>query len=87
MHSSKTQNNSFAVDAGEKWAFHHIFTTLFHSIFFRGHSEVSKLQIYPQKEKKRKEKSLRICLWVVLWMPIHQNYVQSLISGFCFSIL
>jgi hypothetical protein len=44
MHSSKTQNNLFVVDAREKWAFHHISTPLFHSIFLRGHSEVYKLQ-------------------------------------------
>jgi hypothetical protein len=85
MHSSKTQNNLFVVDAGEKWAFHHISTPLFHSIFLRGHSDVSKLQRLPKEKKK--EKSLRICLWVVLWMPICQNCVESLISGFCFSIL
>jgi hypothetical protein len=54
MHSSKTQNNLFVVDAGEKWAFHHISTPLFHSIFLRGHLEVSKLQKLP-KEKNRKK--------------------------------
>jgi hypothetical protein len=54
MHSSKTQNNLFVVDAGEKWAFHHISTPLFHSIFFRGHSDVSKLQRLPKEKRERK---------------------------------
>jgi hypothetical protein len=37
---------------------------------------------YPKK--KEKEKSLRICLWVLLWMPIYQNCVVSLYQGFVF---
>jgi hypothetical protein len=54
MHSSKTQNNLFVVDAGEKWAFHHISTPLFHNIFLRGHSKVSNLQRLPKEKRERK---------------------------------
>jgi hypothetical protein len=54
MHSSKTQNNLFLLDAGEKWAFHHISTLLFHSIFLRGHSKVPKLQRLPKEKRERK---------------------------------
>jgi hypothetical protein len=89
MHSSKTQNNLFVVDAGEKWAFHHISTPLFHNIFLRGHSKVSNLQSLPKEKEKEKasELSLRICLWVVLSTPIYQNCVENFLPRYCFSIL